>query len=653
MVVSSATIDSLLKEKEQYPPPASFAKHALVRDDRLLKDAAKDPEAFWAKQAEEFHWIQKWSKVLEWKLPFAKWFVGGKINVSQNCLDRHLAGPRRNKAAIVWEGEPGDTRVLTYHGLWREVNKLANVLKSLGVKRGDRVTIYMGMIPELAIAMLACARIGAIHSVIFGGFSSKAIHDRAEDAESEVLVTADGGYRRGTIVPLKKTVDEAIADLPIVRHVVVFQRTKEPVPMTPGRDVWWHEAMSTASDFCEPEPMDATDPLFVLYTSGTTGRPKGVVHSTGGYLVGVAATYRLIFDLKEEDLFWCTADIGWVTGHSYIVYGPLANGASVFMYEGAPDWPKADRFWSLIESYDITIMYTAPTAIRAFMRWGDEWPKKHDLSSLRLLGTVGEPINPEAWRWYYNVIGGRRCPIVDTWWQTETGMILITPLPGATTLKPGSATFAFPGITAEVVDEKGIPVDVNKGGYLVISKPWPAMLMNLYKDPERYKEVYWSQVPGKYFTGDGARVDEDGCFWLMGRIDDVINVAGHRIGTMEVESALVSHPKVAEAAVVGKPHSLKGQALVAYVVLKMGVGGSEALRDELKKHVRSEIGPIAAPDELYITDKLPKTRSGKIMRRVIRSLVSGQEIGDTTTLEDPGAVDEVRKWLATVETKGS
>jgi acetyl-CoA synthetase len=594
-------------------------------------------------------WTKRWSKVLQWNAPFAKWFVGGRINVSQNCLDRHIDSPRRNKAAIVWEGEPGDRRVLTYHMVWGDVNRFANVLRDLGVKRGDRVTIYMPMIPELPIAMLACARIGAIHSVIFGGFSAKAIRDRAEDSQSEVLVTADGGYRRGNVVPLKDTVDEAIEDLPFVRRVVVCQRTKQSVRMKPGRDVWWHEAIEAADAFCEPEPMDANDPLFILYTSGTTGRPKGVVHSTGGYLIGVATTHRLIFDVKESDLYWCTADIGWVTGHSYIVYGPLANGATTFMYEGAPDWPKPDRFWELVESYGITILYTAPTAIRAFMRWGDEWPKKHDLSSLRLLGTVGEPINPEAWRWYHKTIGRGLCPIVDTWWQTETGMILITPLPGLTTLKPGSATFPFPGVTAEVVDERGHPVAVNKGGYLVISRPWPAMLMTLYKDPERYQQVYWSQIPGKYFTGDGARVDEDGCFWLMGRIDDVINVAGHRIGTMEVESALVSHSKVAEAAVVGRPDALKGQVLVAYVVLRGGEARSDSLRKELREHVRREIGAIAAPEELYITEKLPKTRSGKIMRRVIRSLVSGQEIGDTTTLEDPGAVDEVRKWLAEVE----
>jgi len=651
MVVPSATIDSLLKEREQYPPPASFRGGAWVRDEQFARDAAKDPERFWSERAKEFDWSRTWSKLLEWKPPFARWFVGGTINVSQNCVDRHARSARRNKAAIIWEGEPGEKRVLTYAMLSREVNRFANVLKALDVERGDRVTIYMPMIPELPIAMLACARIGAIHSVIFGGFSAKAIHDRVEDAESEVIVTADGGYRRGNIVPLKRTVDEAVADLPVVRHVVVYLRTNEPVPMQAGRDVWWHEAMAEADPRCEPEPMDATDPLFVLYTSGTTGKPKGVLHSTGGYLVGVATTHRLIFDVKEDDLYWCTADIGWVTGHSYIVYGPLANGATTFMYEGAPDWPHPDRWWSLIQEYGITIIYTAPTAIRAFMRWGDEWPKKHDLSSLRLLGTVGEPINPEAWRWYHRTIGGGRCPIVDTWWQTETGMILITPLPGLTTTKPGSATYPFPGIEAEVVDEKGKPVPVNKGGYLVISKPWPAMLMTLYKDPERYRQVYWSQIPGKYFTGDGARIDEDGYFWLMGRIDDVINVAGHRIGTMEVESALVSHPKVAEAAVVGRPHPLKGQALVAYVVLKSGYKRSDALRADLKKHVRAAIGSIAVPDEIYITEKLPKTRSGKIMRRVIRSVVSGQEIGDTTTLEDPGAVEEVRKWLEAVEGK--
>jgi len=651
MVVSSATIDSLLKEKEQYPPPESFRRHALVRDESLYEKATKDYEGFWGDEAKQLLWRKKWDKVLQWDAPFAKWFVGGKINVSENCLDRHIHTPLRNKAAIVWEGEPGDKKVFTYHMLWREVNKFANVLKNLGVKRGDRVTIYLPMIPELPIAMLACARIGAIHSVIFGGFSAKAVHDRADDAASAVLITCDYSYRRGNLVPLKKSVDEAVSDLPVVKHVVVFQRTKEPVTMKEGRDIWWHEAMAKADDWCEPEAMDATDPLFLLYTSGTTGKPKGVVHSTGGFLVGVTSTHRLIFDLKDDDFYWCTADIGWVTGHSYIVYAPLANGATSFMYEGAPDSPKPDRWWQLIEEYGVTILYTAPTAIRACMKWGEEWPAKHDLSSLRLLGTVGEPINPEAWRWYYKTIGASKCPIVDTWWQTETGMILISPLPGATTLKPGSATRAYPGVFGEVVNEKGEPVGANSGGYLVITKPWPAMLMTLYKDPERYKATYWSQIRGKYFTGDGARIDEDGFFWLMGRIDDVINLSGHRIGTMEVESALVSSPRVAEAAVVGKPHQLKGQVLVAYVVLRTGETRSDALKDELKKHVRQEIGPIAVPETIYITDKLPKTRSGKIMRRVIRALVSGQEIGDTTTLEDPGAVEEVRKWLAEVEGK--
>jgi len=648
VVVSSATIDSLLKEKEQYPPPDAFRKNALARDDDLYRDAARDPEAFWAKMAKGLEWTAPWSEVLEWNPPFARWFVGGRINVSANCLDRHLKGPRRNKAAIVWEGEPGDRRVLTYHDLWRDVNRFANVLRGLDVKQGDRVTIYMPMIPELAVAMLACARIGAVHSVIFGGFSARAIRDRVEDAESAVVVTADAGYRRGFALPLKKVVDEALEGLRIVRHVVVFSRAAIDVPMREGRDHWWHELAAKSEAVCPPEGIPATDPLFLLYTSGTTGKPKGIQHSTGGYLVGVATTTRYIFDLKEDDLYWCTADIGWVTGHSYLVYGPLANGASVFMYEGAPDWPAPDRFWQMIEDYEITILYTAPTAIRAFMRWGDEHPKKHDLSSLRLLGTVGEPINPEAWRWYRKAIGGGRCPIVDTWWQTETGMILISPLPGLTTTKPGSATRPFPGIEAAVVDEHGKPVAVNRGGYLVITKPWPAMLQTIYKDPARYEQVYWSKVPGKYFTGDGARVDEDGYFWLMGRIDDVINVAGHRIGTMEVESALVSHPKVAEAAVVGKPHPIKGQSLVAYVVLKSGQKASNDLKAELQRHVRHAIGPIAVPDDLYMTEKLPKTRSGKIMRRVIRSLVSGQEIGDTTTLEDPGAVEEVRKWLEAV-----
>ncbi len=649
MVVSGATIDNLLRENERHPPPEWFRRHASWRDDRVYVEAAEDPDAFWAKQAEQLHWFRRWDRVLDWDPPFARWFVGGKINASYNCLDRHVQSPRRHKAALVWEGEPRETRTLTYDQLWREVMRFANVLKGLGVKRGDRVTIYMPMIPELPIAVLACARIGAIHSVIFGGFSAKSIRDRVEDADSAVIVTADAGYRRGNLVPLKRTVDEAIADAPIVKHVVVYRRANVDVPMHAARDVWWHEAMAEADPWGDPEPMDATDPLFILYTSGTTGKPKGVVHSTGGYLVGVATTAKHVFDLRDEDLFWCTADIGWVTGHSYVVYGPLANGATVFMYEGAPDYPQPDRWWSIIERHGITILYTAPTAIRAFMRAGDEWPAKHDLASLRLLGTVGEPINPEAWRWYHRAIGGGRCPVVDTWWQTETGMILITPLPGLTTLKPGSATRPFPGVSAAIVDDAGNPVPPNKGGSLVITRPWPAMLQTLYGDPERYTQVYWSRVPGRYFTGDGARVDEDGYFWLMGRIDDVINCAGHRIGTMELESALVSHPKVAEAAVVGRPHEVKGQVCVAYVVLKRGEEASEFLKADLKNHVRREIGAIATPEDVYICDRLPKTRSGKIMRRVMRALVSGQDIGDTTTLEDPGAVEEVRRWLAAVE----
>jgi acetyl-CoA synthetase len=649
MVVSGSTIDSLLREHESYPPPERFRKSANARDDDIYTRANNDPEGFWGEQAALLQWSKKWDKVLDWKPPFARWFPGGRINVSENCLDRHVHSHRKNKAAIMWEGEPGEKRTLTYFQLWREVNRFANVLKGLGVKRGDRVTIYLPMVPELPIAMLACARIGAVHSVIFGGFSSKSVHDRIDDAQSAVLVTADGGYRRGAVVPLKRMVDEATEGQALVKHIVVLRRTGENVPMKPGRDVWWHEQTAKVDPWCPPEQMEATDPLFVLYTSGTTGRPKGILHSTGGYLVGVATTHRYVFDIKDDDLYWCSADCGWVTGHSYIVYGPLANGTSVFMYEGAPDHPKPDRFWSIIAENHVTVFYTAPTAIRAMMKWGDEWPAKHDLSSLRLLGTVGEPINPEAWRWYHRRIGNSQCPIVDTWWQTETGMILITPLPGVVALKPGSATRPFPGVFAEVVDEHGIRVDANKGGYLVLSRPWPAMMLTLLNDDERYKQVYWSQVPGKYFTGDGARQDEDGYFWLMGRIDDVINSAGHRIGTMEVESALVSHPKVAEAAVVGRPDAMKGQVLVAYVVLKSGQQRSQALKEELKQHVRSEIGPIAEPAEIYITDKVPKTRSGKIMRRVIRALVSGQEIGDVTTLEDPGAIDEVRKWLADVE----
>ncbi len=636
MVVPSATIDSLLKEKERYPPPTSFRGGAWVRDDQLARDAAKDPERFWSERAKEFDWSRPWSTLLEWKPPFARWFVGGTINVSQNCVDRHAASARRNKAAIVWEGEPGEKRVLTYAMLMREVNRFANVLKGLDVKRGDRVTIYMPMIPELPIAMLACARIGAIHSVIFGGFSAKAIHDRVEDAESEVIVTADGGYRRGNIVPLKRTVDEAVADLPVVRHVVVYARTKEAVPMRAGRDVWWHDAMAEADPRCDPEPMDATDPLFVLYTSGTTGKPKGVLHSTGGYLVGVATTHRLIFDIKEDDLYWCTADIGWVTGHSYIVYGPLANGATTFMYEGAPDWPHPDRWWSLIQVGRRVAEEARPL----------ESPPPRDRRRADQPGGVAL-VSPDDRR---RPLSDRRHVVADRNGHDphhapprrhdDEARLGDAPVPrgrGGGRRREGPAGRREQGrVPRHLEAVAGHAHDALQG---------PGAI-------PRYRQVYWSQIPGKYFTGDGARIDEDGCFWLMGRIDDVINVAGHRIGTMEVESALVSHPKVAEAAVVGRPHPLKGQALVAYVVLKSGHKRSDALRAELQRHVRSAIGAIAVPDDIYLTEKLPKTRSGKIMRRVIRSLVSGQEIGDTTTLEDPGAVEEVRKWLEAVEGKG-
>src|SRR5881409_1914923 len=601
MVVSSATIDSLLKEREQYPPSAACRKSAHLKNDTFRQGAAKDPGAFWSRMAKELDWIAPWSKVLEWNPPFAKWFLDGKLNVSANCLDRHLAGPRRNKAALVWEGEPGERRVLTYHDMWREVSRFANVLKGLGVKRGDRVTIYMPMIPELPIAMLACARVGAVHSVIFGGFSARAIRDRAGDAETRVIVTADGGYRRGTVLPLKKIVDEAVAGLDVVQHVVVFKRAGIEVSMREGRDHWWHELMPKADAECEPEAMDATDPLFLLYTSGTTGKPKGIQHSTGGYLVGVATTMKYVFDLKDEDLFWCTADIGWVTGHSYIVYGPLANGASTVMYEGTPDYTDKDRFWRIVEKYGITICYTAPIAIRTFMKWGEEYPKRCDLSSLRLLGSVGEPINPEAWVWYWKVIGGGRCPVVDTWWQTEAGHILITPLQGITTLKPGSATLPFPGVDAEVLDEKGNPA---KSGYLVLRKPWPGMLRGIWGDPDRFVKQYWSKYDNIYFTGDGAKRDEDGYFWLLGRVDDVMNVSGHRVSTMEVESALVDHKAVAEAAVIGKPHDIKGQAIAAFVTLKQSVQATPGLQDELKQHVVKKIGALARPDDVIFSAEI-------------------------------------------------
>ncbi len=644
----SKNITSVLKENRKFPPSAEFAAKAhipsMAEYEKLWQRGKDDTEGFWAEMAQSLHWFKKWNKVLEWNEPFAKWFVGGTINASYNCLDRHLDGPRRNKAAIIWEGEPGDSRVLRYQDLHREVCKFANVLKKLGIKAGDRVTIYMPMIPEAVIAMLGCARIGATHSVVFGGFSSDAVADRNNDAKSRLVITADGGWRRGKIVPLKQNVDVALAKSPTVEQCIVFNRCNTAVEMKPGRDLWWHELMNDASPVCPAEPLDSEHPLYVLYTSGSTGKPKGIVHSTAGYLLGVALTHKWVFDLKEEDTFWCTADIGWVTGHSYIVYGPLANGATVVMYEGAPNHPREDRFWEIIEKYRVTIFYTAPTAIRAFVKWGDHWPKGHDLSSLRVLGTVGEPINPEAWIWYHEMIGGGRCPIVDTWWQTETGAIMISPLPGAIPAKPGSATRPVPGIVAEVVDKNGHKVPANTGGFLVIKKPWPSMLRTILGDDERYKAQYWSQVPHCYFTADGARQDEDGYFWIMGRVDDVLNVSGHRLSTMEVESALVEHPKVAEAAVVGRPDELKGEAIACFVTLKAGNKPSEELRKELKDYVAKSIGALARPDDIRFTDALPKTRSGKIMRRLLRDVAAGRDSHqDTTTLEDLGALAKLRQ----------
>jgi acetyl-CoA synthetase len=635
---------ALLTEDRAFPPPDAFRAQANVRDVGVYEQAARDPEGFWANFARELEWSTPWTQVLEWNPPHAKWFVGGKINASVNCLDRHVRTARRNKAALIWEGEPGDRRTLTYYDLHREVCQFANVLKSLGVTRGDRVAIYLPLIPELAIAMLACARIGAVHSVVFGGFSAESLRDRINDAQARLLVTADGGFRRGGVVALKKVADEALAETPSIEHAVVVRRGHSDIPVTMvrGRDHWYHDLMAQAPYGCAPEPMDAEDMLYILYTSGTTGKPKGIVHTTGGYLVGTYATTKWVFDLKEDDVYWCTADIGWVTGHSYVVYGPLANGATVVMYEGAPDWPQKDRFWSLIARYGVTILYTAPTAIRAFMRWGPEWPKGHDLSSLRLLGSVGEPINPEAWVWYHLHIGGERCPVVDTWWQTETGAIMITPLPGITATKPGSATQPFPGISAEVLTDKAERVAVG-GGLLALTRPWPAMLRGIYGDPDRYARQYWSRWTNElYFTGDGAKRDADGYYWLLGRVDDVLNVAGHRIGTMEVESALVDHQQVAEAAVVGRPHDIKGQAIAAFVTMKEGVTLSEGLADELKKHVAHKIGAIARPDDVIFTADLPKTRSGKIMRRLLRDIAEGKTLGDTTTLADPGVVQKLK-----------
>src|SRR5262245_20446766 len=637
--MAQVDIESVLKEDRVFEPSKDFSAkahiHSFQEYETLYQQALDDPEGFWASMAKELDWFKPWEKVLEWNPPFAKWFIGGRTNISHNCLDRQLTTARKNNAAIIWEGEPGDERILTYQALHREVCKFANVLKQIGVHTGDRVAIYMPMVPELPIAMLACARIGATHSVVFGGFSAEALRDRINDAQAKVVVTADGGYRRGGEIPLKKAVDDAIAQTPSIEHVIVYQRTGSQVHMQPGRDHWWHELMANASEECPAEALDAEHPLYILYTSGTTGRPKGIVQTTVGYMLGTYLTAKYVFDLKEEDTYWCTADIGWVTGHSYIIYGPLANGATSLMYEGAPNWPEWDRFWRLVDKYQVNVFYTAPTAIRAFIRAGEQWPRKHKLTSLRLLGTVGEPINPEAWMWYHRVIGQERCPIVDTWWQTETGMIMITPLPGATPTKPGSATRPFPGIVADVVSRDGQSVPPNAGGYLVIKHPWPSMLRTIYGDPERYTRQYWSEIPGVYFTGDGARRDEQGYFWIMGRVDDVVNVAGHSLGTMEVESALVSHPSVAEAAVVGRPDDIKGQAIAAFVTLEAGRAVSEGLKQELRQLVAKEIGAFARPDDIRFTDALPKTRSGKIMRRLLRDIASGSEsIGDVTTLED-------------------
>ncbi|MGD9562896.1 MAG: acetate--CoA ligase [Pyrinomonadaceae bacterium] len=641
-------IESVLSESRVFPPPAEFAADAYIKSfeeyERLYAEAKADPQGFWARQAEDLHWFRKWDQVLEWNEPFAKWFGGGKINVSYNCLDRHLETWRKNKAAFIWEGEPGEQRTLTYLQLHREVCRFGNVLKGLGVQTGDRVALYMPLVPELAIAMLACARIGATHTVIFGGFSADAIRDRVIDCGCKVIVTADGGYRRGREIKLKPIVDEAAAQTPTVENIIVYRRTGTQIGMEDGRDHWWHDLMQTASTECPAEELDSEHPLYILYTSGTTGKPKGILHTTGGYLTQAAYTTKMVFDMKDEDVYWCTADIGWVTGHSYVVYGPLAIGATVFMYEGAPNHPDFDRFWDIIERNRITIFYTAPTAIRSFIRWGEQYPLKHDLSSLRLLGTVGEPINPEAWMWYHQVIGKEKCPIVDTWWQTETGTMMISPLPGATPTVPGTATRPLPGILLDVVTKAGKSVGVNEGGYLVATHPWPSMLRTLWGDDERYREAYWSEIPGYYFAGDGARRDERGYFWIMGRVDDVINVSGHRLGTAEIESALVSHESVAEAAVVGRPDDLKGQAIAAFVTLEGGRDGGDELKEELRAHVAKEIGALAKPDDIRFTDALPKTRSGKIMRRLLRELAtSGNVAGDVTTLEDFSVLERLRQ----------
>jgi acetyl-CoA synthetase len=645
--VKSGQIVNVMKEERLFPPTKEFAEKACIGSmkqyEKMWKEAAADLAAFWGKMGNEIHWFKPYTKVLEWNEPFAKWFVDGQTNVSYNCLDAHLSTPRRNKAALIWEGEPGDTRVMTYQMLHHEVCKFANVLKKLGIQQGDVVSIYMPMIPELVVAMLACARIGAPHSIIFGGFAAEAIADRNNDAKAKLQITADAGWRRGKQIPLKANVDIALDKSPTVKHSIVVKRTGCDVDMKEGRDLWWHDLMAEASADCPATPLDSENLLFILYTSGSTGKPKGIKHTTAGYNLYAKKTMEWVFDIRDEDVYWSTADIGWITGHTYVVYGPLTAGATTLMYEGSPDWPNQSRWWEMIERYKVTILYTAPTAIRTFIKWGDEWVDKHDLSSLRLLGTVGEGINPEAWMWYHRKIGGERCPIVDTWWQTETGGIMMTPLPGAIPTKPGSCTKPLPGIVPEIVGEDHKPVPVGSGGWLTITKPWPAMLRGIWGDDERYKIQYWTDVPGKYLCGDNARCDEDGYYWIMGRIDDVLNVSGHRLSTIEIESALVSHPAVAEAAAVGRPHDIKGEAVSVFVTLGNGFEASEELRKELKMHVRKEIGALAVPDDIRFTTSLPKTRSGKIMRRLLRDIAAGKTtVGDTTTLEDFSVLARLR-----------
>jgi acetyl-CoA synthetase len=641
-------IEALLSEKRSFPPPQGFLGSVVVNDPAIYDRAAADPEGFWAEEAGRLTWARPWGSVMEWTPPWVKWFAGGRLNASVNCLDRHVEAGGGDKVAYLWEGEPGDSREITYAQLLEEVCRLANALRSLGVRKGDRVNIYLGMIPELPIAMLACARLGAPHSVVFGGFSAESLRDRINDAEAKVLITADGAWRRGQIVPLKGNADEALTECPTIEHVITVRRCENEHGFTPGRDVWYHELVAAQPATCEPEEMDAEDFLYLLYTSGTTGKPKGIAHTTGGYMTQVAATHRMIFDIHDDDVYWCAADCGWVTGHSYIVYGPLANHTTGVMYEGAPDWPDKDRWWSIIEKHRVSILYTAPTAIRSFMRWGTDYPQKHDLSSLRLLGSVGEPINPEAWVWYWTFIGGERCPIVDTWWQTETGAILITPLPGLTTLKPGSATIPFPGVVAYVVDESGETVPLGGGGYLVLTRPWPSIARTIWGDPDRYVQTYFAKYgPDVYVAGDGARRDEDGYFWLLGRIDDVMNVAGHRLSTFEIESALVDDPKVAEAAVVSRPDELKGEGIVAFVTLKASYEGDAAMLGELRDHVAKVIGPIAKPDDIIFTPDLPKTRSGKIMRRLLRDVARGNTLGDVTTLANAEIVEQIHEMVET------